>query len=93
MFGVLWCAVQGVVAEADDVDYWFHASKDGNREKHYRYCSTFPLSGMLLMSACTHGNAGRVMASVCSWLVCAGVLSTYGRAKMLQHHHRYGMTA
>lgn len=28
--------VQGVVAEADDADYWFHASRDGNREKHYR---------------------------------------------------------
>lgn len=28
--------VQGVVAEADEEDYWFHASRDGNREKHYR---------------------------------------------------------
>lgn len=28
--------LQGVVAEADDQDYWFHASRDGNREKHYR---------------------------------------------------------
>lgn len=28
--------VQGVVAEADDEDYWFHASRDGNRENHYR---------------------------------------------------------
>jgi hypothetical protein len=35
---VLCCAVlQAVVAEADDADYWFHASRDGNREKHYRY--------------------------------------------------------
>jgi hypothetical protein len=28
--------VQGVVAEADHDEYWFHASRDGNREKHYR---------------------------------------------------------
>jgi hypothetical protein len=28
--------VQGVVAEADDDDYWFHASRDGNRENHYK---------------------------------------------------------
>jgi hypothetical protein len=28
--------LQGVVAEADDANYWFHASRDGNREKHYR---------------------------------------------------------
>lgn len=29
--------VQGVVAEAEDENYWFHASRDGNREKHYRW--------------------------------------------------------
>eukprot|EP00879_Flechtneria_rotunda_P011304 GHRR01011809.1.p1 GENE.GHRR01011809.1~~GHRR01011809.1.p1 ORF type:complete len:303 (+),score=102.57 GHRR01011809.1:136-1044(+) len=28
--------VQGVIAEADDKDYWYHASRDGNRENHYR---------------------------------------------------------
>ncbi|KAF6251300.1 hypothetical protein COO60DRAFT_1561459 [Scenedesmus sp. NREL 46B-D3] len=28
--------VQGVVAEADDDNYWFHASRDGNRDNHYR---------------------------------------------------------
>eukprot|EP00882_Tetradesmus_deserticola_P029489 GHRQ01033034.1.p1 GENE.GHRQ01033034.1~~GHRQ01033034.1.p1 ORF type:complete len:222 (+),score=63.81 GHRQ01033034.1:84-668(+) len=28
--------VQAVVAEADDEDYWFHASRDGNRENHYK---------------------------------------------------------
>ena len=25
-----------IVAEADDDDYWFEASRDGNREAHYR---------------------------------------------------------
>ena len=25
-----------VIAEAEDPDYWFAASKDGNRESHYR---------------------------------------------------------
>jgi hypothetical protein len=34
--GVYLLHVQGVVAEADDEDYWFHASRDGNRENHYR---------------------------------------------------------
>ena len=29
-------AVRKVVAEADDPKYWFAASKDGNRESHYR---------------------------------------------------------
>lgn len=28
--------VQAVVAESDDPEYWFSASKDGNREQHYR---------------------------------------------------------
>lgn len=28
--------VASVLAEAEDPNYWFHASKDGNREKHYR---------------------------------------------------------
>ena len=28
--------VLAVVAEADDPEYWFSASKDGNREQHYR---------------------------------------------------------
>ncbi|KXZ55125.1 hypothetical protein GPECTOR_3g277 [Gonium pectorale] len=28
--------VRGVVAEADSPGYWFNASKDGNRESHYR---------------------------------------------------------
>eukprot|EP00775_Hariotina_reticulata_P011186 gene11186-11336_t len=28
--------VQHVVAEADDDNYWYHASRDGNREQHYR---------------------------------------------------------
>jgi hypothetical protein len=28
--------VRGVVAEADAPGYWFHASKDGSRESHYR---------------------------------------------------------
>lgn len=36
--------LQGVVAEADDDDYWFHASRDGNREKHYRWA----VSGVML---------------------------------------------
>jgi hypothetical protein len=34
LFAVV-CA-QGVVAEADDEDYWYHASRDGNRENHYK---------------------------------------------------------
>ncbi len=28
--------VTDVIAEADDPDYWFSVSKDGNREQHYR---------------------------------------------------------
>ena len=28
--------VLNIVAEADDDDYWFAASRDGNREAHYR---------------------------------------------------------
>ncbi len=28
--------VKNVIAEADDPGYWFAASKDGNRESHYR---------------------------------------------------------
>lgn len=28
--------VERVVAEWEQEDYWFHASKDGNREAHYR---------------------------------------------------------
>ena len=28
--------VLNIVAEADDDDYWFAASRDGNREGHYR---------------------------------------------------------
>jgi hypothetical protein len=28
--------VASVLAEADDPDYWFHASRDGGREGHYR---------------------------------------------------------
>lgn len=42
--------VQGVVAEADDKDYWFHASRDGNREKHYRCGASGPI-GELICSA------------------------------------------
>jgi hypothetical protein len=26
----------GQVGEADDQGYWYHVSKDGNREAHYR---------------------------------------------------------
>ena len=29
-----------IVAEADDDDYWFAASRDGNREAHYRGAPT-----------------------------------------------------
>ena len=28
--------VQKIVAEADDPDYWYHASRDGSREGHYK---------------------------------------------------------
>ncbi|GBF97525.1 hypothetical protein Rsub_10448 [Raphidocelis subcapitata] len=28
--------VDRIVSEQDEEDYWFHASKDGNRESHYR---------------------------------------------------------
>lgn len=28
--------VERIVAEADNEDYWFAASRDGNRETHYR---------------------------------------------------------
>jgi hypothetical protein len=28
--------VAGIIAEADDPGYWFHASRDGSREAHYR---------------------------------------------------------
>ncbi len=28
--------VEKILAEADDDDYWFAASKDGNRISHYR---------------------------------------------------------
>lgn len=28
--------VSKVVAEADDPDYWYHASRDGNRQNHYQ---------------------------------------------------------
>ena len=31
------CArVEAIVAEADSPEYWFAASRDGNRESHYR---------------------------------------------------------
>jgi hypothetical protein len=29
--------VEGIVAEADAEGYWFHASRDGSREAHYRW--------------------------------------------------------
>jgi hypothetical protein len=46
---VLCCAVlQAVVAEADDADYWFHASRDGNREKHYRCAVGFSLCKVII---------------------------------------------
>ena len=33
-----------IVAEADDDDYWFAASRDGNREAHYRGAPTLASS-------------------------------------------------
>lgn len=35
--------VEKILSEADDDDYWFAASKDGNRISHYRGLLTFPL--------------------------------------------------
>jgi hypothetical protein len=28
--------VKGIVAEAEEDGYWYHASRDGSRESHYR---------------------------------------------------------
>lgn len=52
------------MAEADSPDYWISASKDGNREQHYRgqlrvmYC--------LSTGGCVFDYGGRLVALHCS---------------------------
>lgn len=46
--------VASVLAEADDPDYWFHASRDGGREGHYRG----PAPGVTLVHELGLGGGG-----------------------------------
>lgn len=56
--------VDRIMAEAEAPDYWFAASRDGNREGHYRGDSKFSYSRLLLKLLC--GLLGICLAFPCS---------------------------
>ena len=65
--------VQAIVAESDDPSYWFRASKDGNREAHYRgECMQSIAIGDALRQQCLSDHLSALLAPVpmVSWCCC-----------------------